>query len=97
MFYVQVLSLAQPLTTTPPASTAKFWGQLLPVPTYRIGGVKGTLPKVAALYRWEYGYLVFPVLSSTLHYSVVLSIFLMVKESERFLYVATILSQNSQL
>jgi len=45
----------------------------------------------------EYGYLVFPVLSSTLHYSVVLSIFLMVKESERFLYVATILSQNSQL
>jgi hypothetical protein len=52
---------------------------------------------VAALYRWEYGYLVFPVLSSTLHYSVVLSIFLMVKESERFLYVATILSQNSQL
>lgn len=63
----------------------------------QVGGVKGTLPKVAALYRWEYGYLVFPVLSSTLHYSVVLSIFLMVKESERFLYVATILSQNSQL
>lgn len=63
----------------------------------QVGGVKGTLPKVAALYRWEYGYLVFPVLSSTLYYSVVLSIFLMVKESERFLYVATILSQNSQL
>jgi len=41
----------------------------------QVGGVKGTLPKVAALYRWEYGYLVFPVLSSTLHYSVVLSIF----------------------